>query len=147
MDSALGPGSPLLGDWTDVGPQLLLSPLSLVQLEQPSTDDLASPLLLIPLTPPTPSQPSERVIKLFHLPLFALIVRSPPDDLPHSQLKPPNTIISPHQALSSVVSLAISASLVKFYNDHQYPSGAYRDRIRILLVASVWTLAISSGWC
>jgi hypothetical protein len=28
---------------------------------------------------------------------------------------------------------------VGYYNGHGYPSGSYRDRIRILLVAGVWT--------
>jgi len=56
------------------------------------------------------------------------------------------TIHTPGFAISfvaSLVALAISASLVKFYNDHGYPNTSYRDRIRILLVASVWTVLIS----
>jgi len=59
--------------------------------------------------------PSERTVKLVHLPLFVLIT------------------------LTSIVVVAISGSLVGFYNSHGYPSGSYRDRIRILLVAGVWT--------
>lgn len=67
--------------------------------------------------------PSERVIKLSHTVLFTLC------------------------ALASIVALAISASLVSHYNADGYPSvhtGAYRDRIRILLVASVWSTAVTS---
>ncbi|KAL7421364.1 hypothetical protein Q5752_004249 [Cryptotrichosporon argae] len=43
--------------------------------------------------------------------------------------------------LSSIVALAISASLVSHYNAGGYPpehTTAYKDRIRILLVAAVW---------
>ncbi|KAK4687302.1 hypothetical protein P7C73_g2819, partial [Tremellales sp. Uapishka_1] len=42
----------------------------------------------------------------------------------------------------SIVCLAVSGSLVHYYNDHGYPrfhDTAYKQRIRILLVASVWT--------
>lgn len=47
-------------------------------------------------------------------------------------------------ALTSIVCLAISAALVTYYNDNGYPPrGAYKPRIRILLVASVWTVVIS----
>lgn len=64
--------------------------------------------------------PSERVIRFTHTFLFTLVL------------------------LSSIVALGISASLVGHYNNHGYPpvhTDAYRDRIRILLVASVWTTA------
>lgn len=64
--------------------------------------------------------PSERVIRFTHTFLFTLVL------------------------LSSIVALGISASLVGHYNSHGYPpvhTDAYRDRIRILLVASVWTTA------
>lgn len=66
--------------------------------------------------------PSERGVRYSHVALFTLTL------------------------LASIVALAISASLVKYYNDNGYPAAhyaAYRDRIRILLVASVWTTAIS----
>ncbi|RXK37873.1 hypothetical protein M231_04872 [Tremella mesenterica] len=45
--------------------------------------------------------------------------------------------------LASIIALAISAALVKYYNDNGYPPAhheAYKARIRILLVASVWTV-------
>lgn len=45
--------------------------------------------------------------------------------------------------LASIVTLAIAASLVKFYNDHGYPDVSYRDRIRITLVAAVLAVPIS----
>lgn len=64
--------------------------------------------------------PSERVIRFTHTFLFTLVL------------------------LSSIVALGISASLVGHYNSDGYPpvhTDAYRDRIRILLVASVWTTA------
>ncbi|ODN95860.1 hypothetical protein L198_04479 [Cryptococcus wingfieldii CBS 7118] len=64
--------------------------------------------------------PSESLIRWSHRGLFALI------------------------AIASLISLVISAVLVGYYNKHGYPSHhthAYRDRIRILLVASVWTMA------
>ena len=52
--------------------------------------------------------------------------------------------IFPHQTLTSIVCLAISSSLVTYYNDNGYPPrGAYKPRIRILLVASVWTTVFS----
>lgn len=69
------------------------------------------------------TMPSERVIKLSHTVLFTLSL------------------------LASIVALAISASLVSHYNSDGYPpvhTGAYRDRIRILLVASVWSTAVTS---
>ncbi|WVO22645.1 uncharacterized protein IAS62_003975 [Cryptococcus decagattii] len=62
--------------------------------------------------------PSERVIRFTHTFLFTLVL------------------------LSSIVALGISASLVSHYNSHGYPpvhTDAYRDRIRVLLTASVWT--------
>ena len=67
--------------------------------------------------------PSDRVVKISHSVLFTLTL------------------------LASIVALAISASLVSHYNADGYPpvhTGAYRDRIRILLVASVWTTASAS---
>ncbi|KAM0792530.1 hypothetical protein ACM66B_005199 [Microbotryomycetes sp. NB124-2] len=60
---------------------------------------------------------SERTIRLVHLPLFVLIL------------------------LAGIVALAISGSLVGHYNSVGYPNVSYRDRIRILLVASIWTVA------
>lgn len=66
--------------------------------------------------------PSERAVRYGHAALFTLTL------------------------LASIVALAISASLVKYYNDNGYPpanTGAYRDRIRILLTASTWSTAIS----
>lgn len=45
-------------------------------------------------------------------------------------------------AIISLITLGITASLVSKYNKDGYPpehTGAYRDRIRLLLVASVWT--------
>jgi hypothetical protein len=69
--------------------------------------------------------PSEKVIKLSHTVLFTLSL------------------------LSSIVALAISASLVSHYNNEGYPpvhTGAYRDRIRICLVAAVWSTAATSKW-
>ncbi|WVR09091.1 hypothetical protein IAU60_006153 [Kwoniella sp. DSM 27419] len=64
--------------------------------------------------------PSERAIKLSHSILFGLTL------------------------LASIVALIISAVLVAHYNKEGYPpahTGAYTARIRILLVASVWTTA------
>ena len=49
--------------------------------------------------------------------------------------------------LVGIIALAISASLVAYYNDNGYPgqhTNAYKDRIRILLVASVWTVFFGS---
>jgi hypothetical protein len=66
---------------------------------------------------------SDRAVRLFHTIIFTLTL------------------------LSSIVALAISASLVSHYNSEGYPpvhTNAYRDRIRILLVASVWTTAVTS---
>ncbi|KAK1922501.1 hypothetical protein DB88DRAFT_495313 [Papiliotrema laurentii] len=65
---------------------------------------------------------SDRAVRLFHTIIFTLTL------------------------LSSIVALAISASLVSHYNSEGYPpvhTNAYRDRIRILLVASVWTTAVT----
>lgn len=48
--------------------------------------------------------------------------------------------------LISLITLGITASLVSKYNKDGYPpdhTGAYRDRIRLLLVASVWTTFFS----
>ncbi|ORY24773.1 hypothetical protein BCR39DRAFT_595232 [Naematelia encephala] len=48
--------------------------------------------------------------------------------------------------LISIIALGFSGSLVGHYNSDGYPkehTGAYRDRIRILLVASVWTTAFA----
>jgi hypothetical protein len=53
-----------------------------------------------------------------------------------------HTVIFGLTTLAAIVALAISASLVAHYNSEGYPGGAYRDRIRILLVASVWTTGI-----
>lgn len=52
------------------------------------------------------------------------------------------TIIFGITLLISIITLGISASLVSKYNKDGYPpehTGAYRDRIRLMLVASVWT--------
>lgn len=52
------------------------------------------------------------------------------------------TIIFGITLIISIITLGISASLVSKYNKDGYPpehTGAYRDRIRLLLVASVWT--------
>ena len=68
---------------------------------------------------------SDRAVKLSHTVLFTLTL------------------------LASIVALAISASLVAHYNTDGYPpvhTKAYKDRIRIILVASVWTTAIASEW-
>lgn len=65
---------------------------------------------------------SDRLVRLSHTVLFTLVL------------------------LSSIVALAISASLVSHYNNTGYPAvhtGAYRDRIRILLTAGVWSTAIA----
>lgn len=46
----------------------------------------------------------------------------------------------------SIITLGITASLVAKYNKIGYPpdhTGAYRDRIRLLLVGSVWTTFFS----
>ncbi|WWC73127.1 uncharacterized protein I206_107093 [Kwoniella pini CBS 10737] len=62
--------------------------------------------------------PSERAIKISHSVLFGLTL------------------------LVSIIALIISAVLVAHYNKDGYPpvhTGAYTARIRILLVASVWT--------
>lgn len=58
-----------------------------------------------------------------------------------------HTVLYTLTLLSSVVALAISASLVAHYNSDGYPpvnTRSYRDRIRIILVASVWSTAIAS---
>jgi len=60
---------------------------------------------------------SERGVRFTHVIFFTLIV------------------------FASIVAVGISGSLVGDYNKSGYPSVAYRDRIRILLVASVWTAA------
>lgn len=57
-----------------------------------------------------------------------------------------HTVIFGLTTLAAIVALAISASLVSHYNAEGYPGGAFRDRIRILLVASVWTTAIGCEW-
>ncbi|WRT69030.1 uncharacterized protein IL334_006013 [Kwoniella shivajii] len=62
--------------------------------------------------------PSEKAIRLTHSILFGLVL------------------------LVSIIALIISATLVAHYNQQGYPSdhtGAYTARLRILLVASVWT--------
>ncbi|WVQ93254.1 hypothetical protein IAU59_000320 [Kwoniella sp. CBS 9459] len=64
--------------------------------------------------------PSERAIKIAHTVLFTLVL------------------------LASIIALIISATLVAHYNKEGYPpvhTGGYTARIRILLVASVWTTA------
>lgn len=66
---------------------------------------------------------SERGIRTSHTVLFALIL------------------------IASIITLAISASLVSHYNGDGYPmyhTTAYKERIRILLVASVWTVVFGS---
>jgi len=40
-----------------------------------------------------------------------------------------------------------SASLVAHYNSHGYPNISYRDRIRIILAASIWTTFVASESC
>ena len=67
--------------------------------------------------------PSEKVVKISHSVLFGLV------------------------GLASIAALGVSGYLVGHYNSDGYPkhhTGSYRDRIRILLVASVWSLAITS---
>ncbi|WWC91235.1 uncharacterized protein L201_006177 [Kwoniella dendrophila CBS 6074] len=62
--------------------------------------------------------PSERVTKIAHSVLFGLTL------------------------LVGIIALIISATLVSHYNKNGYPpqhTGGYTARIRILLVASVWT--------
>ncbi|WWD21145.1 hypothetical protein CI109_105626 [Kwoniella shandongensis] len=65
---------------------------------------------------------SARVVKITHTVLFTLVL------------------------LASVICLGISGALVGHYNKEGYPpvhTGAYRDRIRITLVASVWSTAFA----
>ena len=79
-----------------------------------------STLLIAPAATNKSTMPSERVIRFTHTFLFTLVL------------------------LASIVALGISGSLVGHYNSNGYPpahTNAYRDRIRILLVASVWTTA------
>lgn len=79
-----------------------------------------------PATTHKSTMPSERVIRFTHTFLFTLVL------------------------LASVVALGISGSLVGHYNSDGYPpfhTNAYRDRIRILLVASVWTTAWACKFC
>nr|ODO03783.1 hypothetical protein L204_00122 [Cryptococcus depauperatus CBS 7855] len=67
---------------------------------------------------------SKRLIKLTHTILFSLVF------------------------LASVAALGVSSAIVKHYNSRGYPpvnNHGYRDRIRILLVASVWTTASAKG--
>ncbi|GAA5900183.1 uncharacterized protein JCM6883_002768 [Sporobolomyces salmoneus] len=45
--------------------------------------------------------------------------------------------------LASIVSLAISASLEAHWRNVGFPNISYRDRERILLAASVWTVIVS----
>ncbi|GAA6011659.1 hypothetical protein JCM11491_004724 [Sporobolomyces phaffii] len=45
--------------------------------------------------------------------------------------------------LASIVSLAISASLESHWRKTSFPNISYRDRERILLAASVWTVIVS----
>ncbi|GAA5882538.1 hypothetical protein JCM16303_002032 [Sporobolomyces ruberrimus] len=45
--------------------------------------------------------------------------------------------------LASIVSLAISASLESHWRKTSFPNISYRDRERILLAASIWTVVIS----
>lgn len=55
-----------------------------------------------------------------------------------------HTILFTLVLVASIISLAISASLVFHYNHDGYPTfhtEAYKARIRILLVSSVWTVA------
>ena len=66
---------------------------------------------------------SDRAVRLAHTILFALVL------------------------VASIIALAISASLVSHYNHDGYPdhhTDAYKARIRILLVSSVWTVAFGS---
>ncbi|WVW79324.1 hypothetical protein I302_101292 [Kwoniella bestiolae CBS 10118] len=63
--------------------------------------------------------PSDRAVRISHSVLFGLTL------------------------LVSIIALIISATLVAHYNNEGYPpvhTGAYTARIRILLVASVWTV-------
>jgi hypothetical protein len=78
---------------------------------------------LIPVTPDSPSasSPAQTIYSKYH------------------SFFPPQTI-------TSIVALAISASLVDYYNNNGYPAidGDYKPRIRIVLVASVWMAFFSS---
>jgi len=63
-----------------------------------------------------------------------------------SAVKISHTVLFTLTLIASIVALAISGSLVGHYNNDGYPEfhhGAYTARIRILLVASVWTVAFS----
>ncbi|ORY55322.1 hypothetical protein BCR35DRAFT_310087 [Leucosporidium creatinivorum] len=62
---------------------------------------------------------SDRLVRLTHTPLFVLTL------------------------IISIVTLAMSASLVAHYNSVGYPNVSYRDRIRIILAASIWTTLIA----
>ena len=69
--------------------------------------------------------PSERAIRITHTVLFTLTL------------------------IASIIALAISASLVAHYNSVGYPrfhSGGYEARIRLLLVAGVWTTFFGSKY-
>jgi len=102
--------------------------------------------------------PSERSLKVLHTPWLVLSVSVPysslsdivrPADRPNildiairSEPFPGFTL----QTIVSIVALAISGSLVGYYNSNGYPAinGQYKPRIRIILVASVWMSVFSS---
>jgi len=44
--------------------------------------------------------------------------------------------------LIGIIALAMSASVVAYQNEHGAPGGGIQARVRILLVASVWTVVI-----
>ncbi|KAK8843342.1 hypothetical protein IAR55_006998 [Kwoniella newhampshirensis] len=57
-----------------------------------------------------------------------------------------HTVLFTLVLLASVICLGISGALVGHYNREGYPpvhTGGYRDRIRITLVASVWSTAFA----
>ncbi|GAA5931743.1 uncharacterized protein JCM15063_001556 [Sporobolomyces koalae] len=45
--------------------------------------------------------------------------------------------------LASIVTLAIAASLESHWRDVGFPNKSYRDRERILLAASIWSIVVS----
>jgi len=44
-------------------------------------------------------------------------------------------------SIVSIIELAITSAQVKLYNDNGYPDTSIRDRTRLLLVASIWSVA------
>jgi hypothetical protein len=105
--------------------------------------------------------PSERSLKILHTPWLVLSVSllvpshlildpCPPlltiNAFSCSNHLPQISLLLPPQTITSIVALAISASLVDYYNNNGYPAidGDYKPRIRIVLVASVWMAFFSS---